>query len=72
MRPHYVTLHGGKAVGTVTSGGFSPTLDASIGMGYLPLELAKEGTELEVDVRGKPLQAVVVKRPFYQRAEAAA
>jgi aminomethyltransferase len=66
MRSHYVTLHGGKPVGTVTSGGFSPTLDTSIGMGFLPNELAKEGTELEVDVRGRPLRAVVVKRPFYR------
>jgi aminomethyltransferase len=65
MRSHYVTLHRGRAVGTVTSGGFSPTLDASIGMGHLPIELAKEGTKLEVDVRGKLLKAVVVKRPFY-------
>ena len=69
MRAGYVVLHGGKAVGRVTSGGFSPTLNASIGMGYLPVELTQEGTELEVDVRGKRLPAVVVPRPFYRRAK---
>ncbi|MCH7811783.1 MAG: glycine cleavage system aminomethyltransferase GcvT [Chloroflexi bacterium] len=68
MRPDCPILHGGKRAGRVSSGGFSPTLNASIGMGYLPVELAKEGTELEVDVRGKSLPAVVVRRPFY-RAE---
>ena len=67
MRAGYVVLHGGKAVGRVSSGGFSPTLNASIGMAYLPVELAQEGTELEVDVRGKPLPVVVVPRPFYRR-----
>jgi glycine cleavage system aminomethyltransferase T len=44
-------------------------LNGSIGMGYLPIEVAQEGTELEVDVRGKALAAVVVPRPFYQRAK---
>ena len=66
MRHGYVVLHGGEAVATVTSGGFSPMLEVSIGMAYLPVDLAREGTELEVDVRGKPLRAVVVKRPFYR------
>jgi aminomethyltransferase len=67
MRAHYVILHGGEQVAIVTSGGFSPTLDTSIGMAYLPAALAHEGTELQVDVRGKPLPAVVVARPFYRR-----
>jgi len=54
-------------VSELTSGGFSPTLGVSIGMAYLPTELASVGTELEVDVRGRPLRAHVVKRPFYKR-----
>jgi len=48
---------------------FSPTLNVSIGMSYLPVELAQEGTEVEVDVRGKPLRAAVVPRPFYRRKQ---
>ncbi len=67
MRSGCPILHGGEAVGRVSSGGFAPTLGVSIGMGYLPVELAQRGTELEVDVRGRPLAAVVVPRPFYRR-----
>jgi aminomethyltransferase len=66
MRHGYVVLHGGQSVATVTSGGFSPMLGVSIGMAYLPVELARAGTELSIDVRGKPLGAVVVPRPFYK------
>jgi aminomethyltransferase len=70
MRHGYVALHDGKPVATVTSGGFSPVLGTSIGMAYLPVDLAREGVELEIDARGKPLRAVVVKRPFYKRKKA--
>ena len=66
MRSHYAVLHGGEEVATVASGGFSPTLNVSIGMAYLPVDLAREGTELQVDARGKPLPVQVVKRPFYR------
>ena len=63
--------HGGNRVGTVTSGGFSPTLETSIGMAYLPQELAETGTELEVDVRGRPVPVHVVERPFLRANEQA-
>ncbi len=66
MRAHCPVLHQGREVGRLTSGSFSPTLNISIGMAYLPVELAKEGTDLEVDVRGKLLPASVVRRPFYR------
>lgn len=68
MRHSYVALHEGRPVATVTSGGFSPVLGTSIGMAYLPVDLAREGVEWEIDVRGKPLRVVVVKRPFYRTA----
>ena len=67
MRSGCPVLHQGKAVASMSSGGFSPTLGTSIGMAYLPVELARAGTELEVDVRGKPLPVIVVRRPFYRR-----
>ena len=67
MRSGCAVLHDGEVVGRVTSGGFSPTLGISIGMAYVPSELAGEGTSLVVDVRGRPLPVVVVKRPFYKR-----
>ena len=64
VRDGYPVLHGGEPVGSVTSGGYSPTLGTSIAMAYLPVALAREGTELAVDVRGRALPVVVVKRPF--------
>ncbi len=53
--------------GRVTSGTHSPTLDVGIGMGYVPTEQAAVDTQLEIDVRGKPRRARVVKKPFYKR-----
>ena len=70
MRVGYPILRSGRRVSELTSGGFSPTLGVSIGMAYLPPELAGVGTELQVDVRGRPLRAQVVKRPFYKRPKA--
>jgi aminomethyltransferase len=67
MRSHCDVLHEGKAVGKVTSGGFSPSLGISIGMAYVPVDLVEPGTSLAVDVRGRPLRVIVVKRPFYER-----
>ncbi len=55
---------GGAVVGTVTSGGFSPSLDRPVAMGYVPTHLAFPGTELTLSVRGKPLAAKVVRMPF--------
>jgi aminomethyltransferase len=51
-------------VGTVTSGGFSPTLGAPIAMAYVASEHAATGTALEVEVRGRRLAATVTPTPF--------
>lgn len=66
MRAHYPILHEGDRVGQVTSGGYSPMLDVSIGLGYVPVALATEGRNLAVDVRGRALPVRIVPRPFYQ------
>jgi aminomethyltransferase len=55
--------------GTVTSGTHSPMLDVGIGMGYVPSASASPGTELVVDVRGRPKRAHVVKKPIYFKEE---
>ena len=60
----YRILHGGREVGSVTSGTFSPTLEQEIGMGYVEAPLAEPGTELEVEVRGRARAAVVIKGRF--------
>ena len=64
-RAGYEISSNGSAVGTVTSGMPSPTLEKNIGMGYVPPELAKIGSEFDVMIRGKPIQAQVIKTPFY-------
>jgi aminomethyltransferase len=56
--------------GEVTSGTLSPSLDVGIGMAYLPAEHATEGTELQIDVRGKLRPAVVAAKPLYRRPDA--
>ncbi|HXG75364.1 MAG TPA: glycine cleavage system aminomethyltransferase GcvT [Gaiellaceae bacterium] len=55
--------------GEVTSGTHSPMLDRGIGLGYVPSASAAPGTELEIDVRGRPRRARVVRKPIYRREE---
>lgn len=66
-REGYPILQAGQAVGTVTSGAFTPTLQKAIAMGYVPPAQANVGTSLAVDVRGQAVPARVVKLPFYTR-----
>lgn len=66
-RHGYPVLHGGAVVGEITSGSWSPTLAEPIALAYVPAALAKLGTELAVQIRGRQEPAVVVKRPFYRR-----
>ena len=64
-RHHYsITDASGKVIGHVTSGTQSPMLEKGIGMGYVPAALAKPGSEIFLEVRGKLLRAKVVKMPF--------
>jgi aminomethyltransferase len=66
-RQHYPIQDAeGNVIGEVTSGTMSPSLKKPIGMAYVKSEFAKTGTEIFVEIRGKALKAVVVKRPFYQ------
>ncbi|MBS0482206.1 MAG: glycine cleavage system aminomethyltransferase GcvT [Proteobacteria bacterium] len=55
---------GNQKVGVLTSGGFSPSLNHPIAMGYVDVAQAAPGTALEIDVRGKRLPARVVSMPF--------
>ena len=54
----------GTAAGSVTSGGFSPTLNVPIAMGYVRKDLAAEGTRLFLLIRGKSLPARTSALPF--------
>ena len=66
-RAHDVILSDGDAVGHVTSGGYSPSLDTNIGLGYLPPRLAAPGTPIHASVRGRNVPATTIALPFYTR-----
>jgi aminomethyltransferase len=53
-----------KEIGKVTSGTHSPTLDEPIGIAYVSTAFAKEGTEFQLDIRGRKVKAIVCKTPF--------
>jgi aminomethyltransferase len=57
----------GNRVGDVTSGSPGPTVGKNVALGYVPTELSAPGTRLGVEIRGKVVDAVVVKTPFYKR-----
>jgi aminomethyltransferase len=58
-----------REVGVCTSGSPGPTVGKSIGLGYLPAAMSRVGTRFLVDCRGKSIEAVVAKTPFYKRAK---
>ena len=62
-------LIGGQRVGRVTSGSPAPYLKKNIGLAYVPTEYATIGGEIQIDVRGRIISAVIVKTPFYKRAK---
>ena len=55
--------------GEVTSGTLSPTLGEAIGLGYVDARLAEPGTEITIDLRGRPRRATIARKPFYEREE---
>lgn len=61
-------IAGETPIGHVTSGTFSPTLQKSIAMAYVPAAQSAVGVNLAVDIRGQREPATVVKLPFYKRA----
>jgi aminomethyltransferase len=64
--PLYVDADASSPVGSVTSGGFGPSLTAPIAMGYLPTALAVPGTTVFVELRGKRLPVSVTRLPFIE------
>ncbi len=66
-RSEYPILQGGATVGALTSGGMAPTLNKPIGMGYISGGETKPGTTIAVEIRGKPVAAVIAPLPFYKR-----
>ncbi|MDN5789785.1 MAG: glycine cleavage system aminomethyltransferase GcvT [Micrococcales bacterium] len=64
-RPHCAVSAEGAVIGEVTSGTFSPTLRQGIALALLPLDVA-DGATVQIDVRGRAIDAAVVKPPFVQ------
>jgi aminomethyltransferase len=67
-RHGYRILRDGQPVGEVTSGTLGPSVKKAIGIGYVPPELAVEGSSFSVDIRGRPAAARAVKTPFWKRS----
>jgi aminomethyltransferase len=65
-RPHYPVWINNEKAGEVTSGTQSPSLNAGIGLAYVPTDQAKAGTRLEIEIRGKRAPAEVVAKPIYR------
>ncbi len=68
-RDGYEVWLDGNPAGWVTSGSPSPTLNRNIGLCYLPAAEAKPGRDIQVVIRGTPVEAVTVATPFYKRAK---
>ena len=66
-RHGYAIMDGAEQIGEVTSGGYSPTLDRSIGIGYVQTGYSTEGSRFHIDIRGRRVQAEVTGLPFYTR-----
>ena len=64
MREETALYDGERLLGTVTSGGFGPSVEAPIAMGYVPRAYADIGTKLDGEVRGKRLPVTVAALPF--------
>lgn len=70
-RHGFALLVEGRQVGRVTSGTFSPTLNKSVGMGYVEPSFAQPSTTLQLIVRGKTYSVTVVKLPFWKATSSA-
>jgi aminomethyltransferase len=69
-RDEYKVLDdGGREIGYVTSGSPAPFLRKNIALAYVPPELGNLGTELQVEIRGQGVKALVVPTPFYKRSK---
>ena len=65
-RAGYSIMIDGQKVGEITSGTMSPTLGKAIALGYVQAEHSTIGTNLDIDIRGKMIPAVISKTPFVE------
>ena len=70
-RPGCNILSQGRLLGQITSGTYSPSLKKGIGLGYVKIEFAQVGRQIELEIRGKLQQAKIVPTPFYRQGSLA-
>lgn len=58
----------GKVIGRITTGSPAPTLGKNMGLALIETAYAKVGTPVAIDIRGRDVDAVIIKKPFYKRA----
>ena len=68
-RAGYRILRNGEPIGVLTSGTMCPTLGRPAGMGFVAPAEAVIGNEIAIEIRGKPVAAVIAPLPFYKRAK---
>jgi aminomethyltransferase len=66
-RDHMPVVQDGKQIGFVTSASPSPTCGFNLGLAYVPTELAKVGGHIQIEIRGRAVQAEIIPTPFYKR-----
>jgi aminomethyltransferase len=78
LRERVIARHGfpinqdWKIVGHVTSGSFGPTVEKSIGLGFVPPAHAEPGQRIGVEIRGRAVEGAITKLPFYKRTSGGA
>ena len=68
-RHGYKVWKDGQEIGEVTTGTQSPMTKRNIGLALINTNVATIGTEVEIEIRGKLIPAVIVETPFYKRAK---
>ncbi len=66
IRENYIIFKDDNEIGFVTSGGYSPTLKKTIGLGLVKNQYNKVGTEIEIEIRNKHLRGEIATTPFYR------
>ncbi|MFX0021633.1 MAG: glycine cleavage system aminomethyltransferase GcvT [Candidatus Hermodarchaeota archaeon] len=66
IREKFKIFKNNNEIGFVTSGGYSPTLKKTIGLGLVKKEYKEVGTEIKIEIRNKLLRGIITTTPFYR------